>query len=192
VLLLTAACAQHAGQQATKGATEAVEKDIEENRPAEEVSKHAVEGAVTALSDPHEVERLKAVVSQLAHEAVIKALDAAIQGGTVQEGSAIETLAAQAAAGARTQLVEGLARDLDPPHGRLAASLSALAHRTSQSAVEGARAGLHPWPLVIAFAFGAACALLVTALVGWLRGRRRRPPVEPAPLARATPAPARG
>jgi hypothetical protein len=145
-------CAQHIANQSAKGMASALQEQQAETDPNKQPSRlmgeRAAIGAVTALDQPEQRDRIRRMVDESVRQAVAAAFTAAItppevssEDGAVQAASPAEMLAAQLARTATASAVHEIEAALGP-HGVLTASLVDTGARVSASVVAGATSQL--------------------------------------------------
>jgi hypothetical protein len=150
--LLLPGCAQHIANQAGKGMASALQEQQAETDPSRQPSRLAGEraaiGAVSAMDQPEQLERIRHMVDESVRQAVAAAFATAVTPPEVAGGdgaagppSPAQMLAEQLARAATASALHEVAVALGP-RGVLAASLADTGARVSASVVEGATSRL--------------------------------------------------
>ena len=150
--LLLSGCAHRIGNQAGKGMASALQEQAEETdpsrQPARLIGERATIGAVTALDQPEQRERIRQMIDESVRQAVSSAFssamtapDEAAEDGAEGPVSPAEMLAAQLAHAATASAMQEVAAALGP-HGSLSASLAEAGGRVSASVIDTTTARL--------------------------------------------------
>jgi len=150
--LLLPGCAHRIASQASLGMTSALQEQQAETDPNRQVSRVMGErmtiGAVSALDQPEQRERIRRMVDQSVRQAVSAAFSTAVtppegaeEAGAPQAASPAEMLAGQLARAATASAMREIAAALGPD-GALSASLADAGSRVSASVIETTTARL--------------------------------------------------